>query len=137
MVHRKAKAHAGQAGEIGFAFDAGLLHRILVEFEHDVSREILVGVHIIQELREEFLIGQRVGGDVAENANAAALVGQTAHDLDAAEQQKIVHHAHQAGGASHFHILQRHDHRAVFGAQPRQGFVVAQLSFGKLTMGCR
>ena len=84
--------------------------------------------HIVQELGEEFLVGQGVAGNVAEDADVAALLGQAAHDLHAAEQQQIVDHAHQARLAGDLHILGRHDDLAVLVAQARQRFVIAQLA---------
>ena len=99
MIHGERKAHGRQGGEIAFAFDAGLEHRLLAELENDLARQVAVDAHIIQELREEFLVGQCVAGNIAEDADVAVLLGQAAHDLHAAEQQQIVHHAHQAGRA--------------------------------------
>ena len=71
MVHAEGKAHRGQRGEVLFAFDAGLQHRILAEFENDLTGQVTVGLHIINELREEFLVGQGLARDVAEDADAA------------------------------------------------------------------
>ena len=123
-----AKPIVGQAAQILFARRAGLQHRVLGEFENDLAGQVAIGLHVIQELREEFGVGQRVAGDVAEDADLAALLRQAPHDLDAAEQQQIVHHAHQPGWRRHLDILGRHDHRAVLGAQPRQRLVIAQLA---------
>jgi len=74
------------------------------------------------------LSAQSLAGDVAEDADVAALLGQAAHDLHAAEQQQIVHHAHQARLAGHRDILGRHDDLAIVIAQPRQRLVIAQLA---------
>ena len=123
-----ANPSSARRARLLFAVAPGLEHRALREFENDLAGKVAVGLHVIQELREEFRIRQRVAGDVAEHADLAALLGQAAHDLDTAEQQQIVHHAHQSGGRGDLDILRRHDHRAVFGAQPRQRFIEAQLA---------
>ena len=85
-------------------------------------------MHVFEELREELLVRERIAGDVAEDRDLFGLHRQAADDLHAAEQEQVVHHAHQPRGGSHFHVLRRHDHRAVFGAQARQRFVIAQLA---------
>ena len=125
MVHRKGKTHLGQTAQIAFARGARFQHCILREFENDLPGQVAIGLHVIQELGKEFRVGQGVARDVAEDADLARLGREPPHHLDAAEQQKIVHHAHQASRSRHLDILRRHDHRAVFGAQARQSFVIA------------
>ena len=56
------------------------------------------------------------------------LLDQAAHDLHAAEQQQIVDHAHQPGRFGDLDVLRRHDQRTVFGPEPRQRLVEAQLA---------
>src|SRR5512137_167280 len=85
-------------------------------------------MHEFQELREELGIRQRVARYIAEHTDVALLLGEAAYDLHAAKKQKIVDDRHESGRRGDLDILRRHDDRAVFGAQARQGLIEAQLA---------
>ncbi len=74
-------------------------------------------------MREEGFVAQGFQRDIAEDAHAAVLAGQTAHDLGATEQQQVVDGGQQAFAFSDRQVVGGHQHRALGIAQPREALV--------------
>ena len=101
---------------------------LLLEFQHQRRRQRPVGVHELQDLREQLRVVQRGRGDIAEQADVAVLELEPAHHLHAAEQQHVVDPRHQPAGLGRVEEFGRLQHGAVLGPQPGERLVVADLA---------
>src|SRR6185437_7425257 len=128
MIQRKRETETRQRGKARFAFGAGALHVFLRKLEDDLIGEVAIATHELEKWREELRIDHRVAGNVAEDADVALLLRQTAHNLYAAEEEQVVDNRHQALRRGELDVLGRHDDRSVFAAQARQRLIEAQLA---------
>src|SRR3546814_14575129 len=63
------EAEAAQAGDVLVDFARMLGDVLLAELEDQVARQLHVGGHEVHEIGEENTVGERIGGNVAEEAD--------------------------------------------------------------------
>ena len=93
------------------------------EFEDRILRQRQIFSQERDKVVEEFLIGERMRRNIAEEPDIAVLVVPAAQLLDASEQQQIVERGDEAFPFGDRNILAGRNHVAVFTADPGIGFV--------------